>query len=91
MWRNTALRAELFPGVDGRVVIALLIWALHMKMWTFCIFLATCFFFWFIGRKGYSITVAMLRLRRLIVGNVRAKWSAHEYKTRSLPTDMVAP
>lgn len=91
MWRNTALRAELVPGVDGRVVIALLIWALHISKWTFCIFLVTCAFFWFINRKGYTIQVTMLRLRRLIIGNVRAKWSAHEYTTRSLPNDMVAP
>ena len=91
MWRNTVLRAELFPGVDGRVVIALLVWALHISWWTFFIFLATCLFFWFINRKGYTLKVTMLRIRRFIVGNVRAKWSAHEYNTRSLPNDMVAP
>lgn len=91
MWRNTALRAEMFPGVDGRVVIAMFIWLLHLAVWTFCVFVSVAAFFWLINRKGYSMGITMLRIRRFIVGNVRPKWSAHEYCARRLPGDMIVP
>lgn len=91
MWRNSVLFAQMMPGVDGRVAIAFLLFAMHWAMWTFLIFVGTAFFFWFIQRRGYSMKTAWLRFRRIIVGNVRAKWSACEYNTRRLPNDMKTP
>lgn len=87
MWRNTALKAELFPGCDGRVVIALFIWLLKLSMVTFTIFGTTCVFFWLIGRRGYTVPVTFLKMRSMIIGNVRTKWTAGEYCARTLPGD----
>lgn len=87
MWRNTALRAEILPGLDGRVAIGLLVFAVHWSWWTFGVFAATCVFFWIIARRGYSMRTAWMRVRRMMIGDTRGKWTAQEYCRRALPGD----
>lgn len=88
MWRNTVLRAEFLPGVDGRVSIALLLFMLNMAWWTLGAFAGTCAFFWLIQRRGYSMGAFMRRVRRMVSGDVRQKWSVRDFNRRTVPGDM---
>ena len=82
MWRNTALRAELFAGLDGRVGLALVLLFINIRLWTLLLFLGIALFFFIIKRNGYSLDLAMLRFRSFLIGSERVKRSKQEYNTR---------
>ena len=88
MWRDTGMKAEIVFGVDGRVAIFLLIFILHIAMWTFLVFAGITVFFFAISRAGYTFDSALARARTWIIGSSRTKWSSWEYNTRAaLPED----
>lgn len=88
MWRNTALRAEFMPGVDGRVSVALLAFLLHWAWWTFGLFGGICGLFWLMDRRGYTLRTFFLRGRRMMTGNMKTKWPEYEYCRRKVPGDI---
>lgn len=81
MWRDTARPARLGP-VDGRAVLAILVWMFHMRMWTFYLALGVIVVLWLVERKGFSVMVALRAIGSRLAGRVRPAISQHRWRWR---------
>ena len=70
MWRDTG-RTPRFLFMDARIVATILLWLLHMRMWTLYLFIASSIFFVVLERFGFTVPVALRALRVLIAGPIR--------------------
>lgn len=72
-WRNSMKPVRFFI-FDARLALFFLVFILHMRMWTFGLFLFFCFFFWFLERRGLVFSAALLTFRTWILGKRRPAW-----------------
>lgn len=66
-WRDSARQARFF-GIDARATFLLLIFLLHIRLWTFIISLISILFFIVIERFGFTYPIFFRWLRNLIAG-----------------------
>ncbi len=66
-WRDSA-RSVKFWIVDYRATFPLLIFLLHIRLWTFLFAILTTVFFAFLERWGFTVGVFLRWLRAYIVG-----------------------
>jgi intracellular multiplication protein IcmT len=72
-WRNTMKPVRFFM-VDARVAFFLMMFILHMRIWTFFTFVAFMLFFWYLERRGLSFGAALRTFRTWILGRRRPAW-----------------
>lgn len=70
MWRDTAIMPKFFI-LDARSMFPLLIWAFHMRMWTFCVAVVGITFFAVLERRGISIEVMFRMMKCKIAGRYK--------------------
>ncbi len=69
-WRNTA-RPVRFFNVDARGAVFLLVFLMHMRLWTLILAVSAIAFFVILERFGLSLPLASRRFRVWIVGHRR--------------------
>lgn len=69
-WRNTA-RPIRFFNVDARAAIFLLIFLVHIRLWTFVLAIGAILFFMILERFGLTLPLAMRRARVWFIGKKR--------------------
>ena len=72
-WRNTMKPVRFFM-VDARAAIFFMLFIIHMRLWTFGLFIAMIFFFWFLEKRGLGFVPAMRTFRTWILGKRRPAW-----------------
>lgn len=68
-WRESA-RALRLAFMSAYVAVPLMLFLLHIRMWTFVLLIATIIVMQVIERFGYTPPVALLALRALIAGRL---------------------
>lgn len=66
-WRDSA-RAVKFFIWDGKTAFPMLLFLLHIKIWTFAVALAAMIFFSILNRYGFSVDVFLRWFRSRIAG-----------------------
>lgn len=66
-WRDSARYAR-FWIFDAQACFPILLWLLHIKLWTFIIACFTMIFFSFLNRRGFTVIVFLRWLRTRISG-----------------------
>lgn len=69
-WRDSA-RIPKFFILDAYSAIPLLLFLLHIRIWTFVLCVCICLFFGLLNRFGFSLPVFLRLLRSFLAGNVR--------------------
>lgn len=69
-WRDSARRAKFFI-IDANATFPLLVFLLHIRLWTFLLAVFTCLFFAALERFGFTLPVFKRWLRCLFAGNDR--------------------
>ncbi len=69
-WRNTQKPARFFM-FDARVFIAIFVFLIHARAWTFALVVLAMLFFWIMERRGLTFEAAMRALRVWILGRNR--------------------
>lgn len=77
-WRDSA-RTPRFFFMDAYSAIPLLLFLLHIRLWTFILACTVCAFFMLLNRFGFSLPVFIRWLRSFIAGNNRVA-RLDEYK-----------
>jgi len=72
-WRNSMKPVKFF-GLDARVAFFVLIFIIHMRLWTFGLFCFVAFVFWLLERKGLTFDAALRSFRTWILGSKRPAW-----------------
>ena len=70
-WRDSARSARFFI-VDARAAFPLLLFLLHMRLWTFTIAIIAMAFFGLLERYGFSLVVFGRWLRNVMAGPVKS-------------------
>lgn len=79
-WRDTAQTTRLLM-FDALAGIPLLFMFVHLRLWTFLLAVLCFVFFGLLERMGFSVRVALRRVRAKIAGPVRyglAWWHRHQ-------------
>lgn len=66
-WRDSA-RYPRFFIFDARAVFPLMVWILHMKLWTFILAILAVAFFSLLLRFGFTLSTFLRWLRSIIAG-----------------------
>lgn len=66
-WRDSARQPRFFL-IDARAAFPLLLFLLHIKLWSLVLAVATMTFFGLLERYGFSLTVFLRWLRSLLAG-----------------------
>lgn len=66
-WRDSA-RSPRFFLVDAKAVFPILLWALHMRWWTFIVACIAIVFFSILNRYGFTVEVFGRWLRSSLAG-----------------------
>ena len=69
-WRDSA-RGPRFFMIDAYAALPMVLFLLHIRMWTFYLALATTLFFVIIERFNFTVPVFWRWLRAFIAGRVR--------------------
>jgi len=67
-WRDSARPAKFFI-IDAKAAFPVLLFLLHIRMWTFIIAVLATLFFTMINRFGYSVEVFLRHFRGFISGS----------------------
>lgn len=70
-WRDSA-RFPKFFIFDSRAVFPLMVWLLHMKVWTFVLAIIATAFFSLLLRYGFTVSTFLRWLRATIAGKRKA-------------------
>lgn len=81
MWRDTSLTLKFF-FVDGRAMLPIIIWGLHMRMWTFFFAITCIIFFALLERKGLSLPVLFRMLRCFFAGRYKQVSDVNTFRRR---------
>jgi len=78
-WRDSA-RTPMFFFLDAYSAIPLLLFLLHIRLWTFILACTLCAFFMLLNRFGFSVPVFFRLLRTFLAGNQRfsRSWRARK-------------
>lgn len=66
-WRDSARRLKFFIW-DGNASFPMLVFLVHMRLWTFIFAIVTMVFFTILNRYGFSPKVFMRWLRSFLAG-----------------------
>lgn len=66
-WRDSARNARFFV-VDARAAFPLLLFLLHIRVWSFVLAVVATLFFAAIERYGFTVSVFLRWLRSLLAG-----------------------
>ena len=66
-WRDSARKVRFF-AFDCSAAFPLLIWLVHMRLWTFILAVAGFLFFGLLNRFGFTFTIFFRWLRQMIAG-----------------------
>lgn len=66
-WRNS-MKPVRFFALDARVAIFLMVFILHMRVWTFSLFWIVALLFWLLERKGLTFDASMRSFRTWLLG-----------------------
>lgn len=69
-WRYTFKPARFFM-LDARVSVAILIFILHIRLWTFLVVLGVIAIFYWVERFGYDFPSAIRAARLYFAGRIR--------------------
>ena len=69
-WRDSARTAKFF-SIDARAALPLLLFLLHIKMWTFLLAIGVTLFFGLLQRFGFTLPVFFRWLRVMVGGKQR--------------------
>jgi intracellular multiplication protein IcmT len=72
-WRNTMKPVRFFM-LDARVAIFLMLFILHMRLWTIGLFLVVSLFFGMLEKRGLVFSAAMRTFRTWLLGKRRPAW-----------------
>lgn len=72
-WRNS-MKPIRFFALDARVAAFFMLFLLHMRIWTFTLFIIVSLIFWFLERRGLVFSAAFRSLRTWILGKKRPAW-----------------
>lgn len=80
-WRDSA-RTPMFFIVDAYSAIPLVLFLLHIRLWTFITACAICGFFMLLNRFGFTMPVFFRLARSFMAGNVRnaRSWLARKQR-----------
>lgn len=70
-WRDTGRRVR-FAGMDGRLLVFLLICLYHPRLWTLGLMVVAIIGLIVLERMDYSLPNALRRLRVILFGGLRA-------------------
>lgn len=77
-WRDSA-RSPKFFVLDAFSAFPLVLFLLHIRLWTFFLACSICVFFMVLNRFGFTVVVFFRWLRAFLIGNNRLSRS---WKTR---------
>ncbi|MBU0456269.1 MAG: IcmT/TraK family protein [Pseudomonadota bacterium] len=66
-WRDSARRPQFF-FIDGWAVFPMVLFLLHIRLWTFAVAIAATAFFSFLSRYGFTVPVFLRLTRGFITG-----------------------
>ena len=66
-WRDSARSVRFFIW-DGKAVFPMLIFIVHIRLWTFVVAIATMMFFTILNRYGFSPIVFLRWIRSSLAG-----------------------
>lgn len=69
-WRNTQKTARFFV-LDAKAFLAILLFLVHARLWTFIVVLIVMFIFWALERRGLTFDSALRALRCWMLGKTR--------------------
>jgi intracellular multiplication protein IcmT len=69
-WRNTQKPPRFF-ALDARAFIAILIFLIYARIWTFLLALAFMLLFWILERRGLTFEASLRAFRSWILGRNR--------------------
>lgn len=69
-WRDSA-RTPKFYFVDGNAAFPLLLFILHMSLWTLALAVGAMFFFSLLQRYGFTIKIFLRWFRNVLAGNCK--------------------
>jgi intracellular multiplication protein IcmT len=74
-WRDSA-RSVKFFFIDGAASFPLLLFIVHIRLWTFILAVLAMLFFTFLNHYGFSVSVFFRWIRSFAAGNRRtvAPW-----------------
>lgn len=72
-WRNS-MKPIRFFALDARVAAFFMLFLLHMRLWTFGLFITVSLLFWYLERRGLVFAAAFRTLRTWVLGTNRPAW-----------------
>ncbi len=69
-WRNTQKPARFF-ALDARAFIAIVLFLLHARLWTFILALSVMLLFWILERRGLTFEASLRAFRCWTLGRNR--------------------
>jgi intracellular multiplication protein IcmT len=69
-WRNTQKPARFF-FLDARAFLAILLFLVHARLWTFVLVLVIMIVFWLLERQGLTFDAALRAFRCWFLGSNR--------------------
>ena len=69
-WRNTQKPARFF-FLDARAFLAILLFLVHARLWTFVLAIILMLIFWALERQGLTFESALRALRSWFLGSRR--------------------
>lgn len=75
--RSYITRRPRFGPIDAQIVYPLLLWMLHIRMWSTIVLFIAIIFLWYLTKKGIHIGMMIRIIRRWFAGNrreIRSPW-----------------
>ncbi len=69
-WRNT-MRITRFFAFDARAAAPFMVFMMHIRLWTFILFVASLVLFWGLEKRGLTFGSAMRAFRVWLLGKKR--------------------
>lgn len=82
-WRDSARTPQFFM-MDAYSAIPLLLFTLHIRIWTFALACLICAFFMILNKFGFTVPVFLRWIRSFFAGNHRYthSWDQSKYDAR---------
>jgi intracellular multiplication protein IcmT len=69
-WRNTQKPARFFI-LDARAFLAIILFLVHARLWTFVLAIVVMLVFWFLERQGLTFEASLRAFRGWFLGHRR--------------------
>ena len=80
-WRDSG-RSPKFFVIDAYSAFPLVLFLLHIRLWTFILALIICAFFLTLNKFGFTIPIFMRFIRSYLAGDIRSNrsWLSRKYR-----------